>query len=162
MIKHLLLLIWILLSACQQTTTNKSLFNGIWIPEKINWMDGNFETFFISNDTSLTLLSSTQKLINDSIYFQAEPGFIFRHGIIRVRESGKFEITYRILYRFISLPGDTTPSKIIKEDVSHSKDLNQIVKLTYKGVNYIKTTDYTRQSEKTIKSIATKMIHINK
>jgi hypothetical protein len=151
--------VFILLSliACKPESSYKSNINGIWVPQMINWKDGSFNTFYFYNDTSFIMLSSTQKQIKDSIYFQVEPGFILKQGSVISLDSSKAEINSRVLYRFITLPGDTTPSSLIKENIPLVKEGENVASFEYIGVKYIRTSKYTSQSVNTIKNLATKM-----
>lgn len=151
--------VFILLSfvTCKTEEPYKPNINGIWVPESINWEAGSFSTFYLYNDTSFILLSSTQKYIDDSIFFQAEPGFILRQGAVISIDSSKAEINSRVLYRFITLPGETTPSALINENLSLMTEGRNIASFEYKGVKYVRTNKYTSQSVSTIKNLATKM-----
>lgn len=152
--------VFILLSfmACKVEEPLKPIINGIWVPEMINWEDGNFNTFYVYNDTSFIILSSTQKYLNDSMFFLAEPGFVLKQGAVINLDSIKADINSRVLYRFITLPGDTTPSALINESLSLVTEGWNVSSFEYKGVNYVRTDKYTSQSINTIKNLATKMV----
>jgi hypothetical protein len=150
--------IFILFTACKTEHSNKPSLIGVWIPQIINWKDGNFNTLYFYNDTSLLILSSTQKYLNDSIFFQAEPGFVLKYGTVISSDSSKAEINSQVLYRFITLPGDNTPSAIVNESLSLvTKDKN-VASFEYQCLRYVRTNRYTNQSVKNIKDIATKMV----
>ena len=151
--------VFILLSfiACKPESSYKSDINGIWVPQMINWEDGSFNTFYFYNDTSFIMLSSTQKNINDSIFFQAEPGFILKQGVLMNLDGNKSDISSHVLYRFITLPGDTTPSALIKENLSLATEGRYVTSFEYVGVKYIRTNKFTNQSVSNIKNLATKM-----
>jgi hypothetical protein len=143
--------------ACKPESSYNCNINGIWIPQMINWEDGSFNTFYFYNDTSFIMLSSTQKQIKDSIFFQVEPGFVLKQGTFISLNSIKAEIKSHVLYRFITLPGDTTPSTLLKESLTLVKEGKNIVSFEYNGSKYIRTSKYTSQSANTIKNLATKM-----
>jgi hypothetical protein len=58
-----LLILTLAFASCNSQTIKKStLENGIWIPSKIDWNDGNFKTIYVYNDSSFLLINSTSKI----------------------------------------------------------------------------------------------------
>ncbi len=138
-------------------TKQQLRLKGIWIPEEVNWEDGSFETFYFYNDSDFILLSSTQKSINASIYFQAEPGFRLSDGRFEDIES-KGLITFTTLYTFIKLPGEEIPIKPITAELILSIKENEVVSFQYRGIRFIKTHKYTHKSVQAIEAMRVKMV----
>ncbi len=147
----------ILLSGCTDIDKSQKI-EGIWIPEKVNWHDGSFHTFYFYNDTSFVLLASTQKMINDSIYFQAEPGFRVNEGRIIVRKDNEVTIAYKVLYAFIRMIGEKYPGDEVRDTIRLSDVNNDIIGFEYKGTSFVKTDRYTQRSVQIIKSFPVEMI----
>jgi hypothetical protein len=156
--KYLLGLIIVLAIACSSGSKMHLRSDEFWIPDSSSWLNGNFNTFYFINDTSFILLSSTQSLIRDSIYFQIEPGFILRQGSIIKQNPNEIEIAFRVLYRFITIPGDSTPSTVIKANLPLNGQDQKSTYFEFEGIKYSKTLRYTNNSVKAIRSIASKMV----
>lgn len=148
----------IFLTCCTIERQKENNIYGIWVPEDINWSDGSFETFYFFNDTSYIILTSTQKIIQDSIYFETEPGLILNSGTMYVNNNKTIELKGRILYRFINLSGEATPTNIIKSSIKLNTNGSFIKSFNYGNVKFIKTSKYTKQSVNSIKSISIKMV----
>ncbi len=87
--KTIIILVFIFLYSCSQTAkpsttklSNKLIteLKGIWIPETINWTNGDFDTYYFPNDSSVIIISSVQRKTGDSIYFNSEEGFNIKKG----------------------------------------------------------------------------------
>jgi hypothetical protein len=153
-----IIFIFLLFASCNTGESFLSSINGIWIPNEINWVDGNFNTIYFYHDTSFIIISSTQKNICDSIYFQAEPGFNIRQGKIIEFDLHRAETLSQTLYRYFTLPGDSTPSCLIRTTLLFDLKGKNITSLTFLGVKYERTYKYTSRSVTTIENIASKMI----
>jgi len=102
-------------------------FKGIWIPQKIKWQDGNFDTYCFLDDSSVVIISSVQKKVKDSIVFRPEPGFNIKKGTIKLISEMRFSISYKIIYRFIKLT-DVDENKTFEDIVTaQPADKNQRV-----------------------------------
>lgn len=141
------------LSCC--TTPRSFSLDGIWIPKVIDWNDGNFSAFYFSKD-SLIIVTSTQKLINDSIYFCAEPGYILKQGFVETTSSSIYYIKFRTLHKFLKFPDDTIPSSFIADSLVLHHNRAAINAFTFMGKEYVKDTLFTKQSVNAIQYMATK------
>ncbi|MFN8349575.1 MAG: hypothetical protein U0X91_31535 [Spirosomataceae bacterium] len=142
--KYKIILFFLLQISCENSNEN---YNGIWIPETINWKEGNFETIYIENDTSFVKISSTNLLLrSDSIQFMTEPGFILSAGSIIKTDNKFLEAKYNIWYKFINLQGEKLPSKTIKETIKIEKKANMI-SLIYRNKIYLKTNKFSNESK---------------
>lgn len=133
--------------------------SGTWIPQSVDWDDGNFRTFYFCNDTSLIILSSTQKYINDTMYFEAEPGFALSEGKIIAVKRDLIEIESRVIYRYFTPPGEApVPTAWVKENLTLSYKKDSVISFHYKDEKYIKTNRYSPQNVERIKNIAVTMV----
>ena len=154
--KTIFILIILSLISC---SSKKSDINGIWIPQSVDWSDGIFKTFYFYNDTSLIILLSTQKYINDTIYFEAEPGFALSEGKIISLNRNFIEIESRVIYRYFTLPGESPiPTAWVKENLTLSYKKDSLISFDYKDEKYTKTNRYRSQNVEGIKDIAVKMV----
>ena len=155
--KAIFILTILSLISCSSRISNIS---GIWIPQSVDWDDGTFETFYFYNDTSLIILSSTQGYFNDSIFFQAEPGFALSEGKIISSKRDFIEIESRVIYRFFTPPGAApVPTAWVKENLTLSYKKDSIFSFDYEDEKYIKTNRYRSQDVERIKNIAVKTVH---
>ena len=78
-----------------------------WIPKKINWKEGSFETYYFYNDSCFVKITSTQsKIKNDSIIFMREPGYILHKGKYSInKENSLISLSYQLFYRTFKLTG---------------------------------------------------------
>jgi hypothetical protein len=144
--------------SCNTTSKNNLKIEGFWIPETVNWEDGSFNTFYFYNDTAFLLLSSTQKLINDSIYFQSESGFVLKQGSFKIRSKISAEIRFRTLYRLIHIEGDTIPSTLSNDWLILNVKDQRIKSFLFAKVRYLQTFKFDDTSRKTINSFLIKLV----
>jgi hypothetical protein len=131
-------------------------FKGIWIPKKVNWKNGNFDTYCFLDDSSVVIISSDQKRIKDSIIFKTEPGFIIKKGTIKSISDERFSISYKIIYRFIKLKGGED-NKIFEEIVTTQPGENKQI-VIINEIRYQRAFQYTNASKESIFKIVTKMV----
>lgn len=165
--KLILIVIIIFLYGCSQTPklpttklTNSLIteLKGIWIPEKINWIDGDFDTYYFPNDSSVIIFSSVQKKVGDSIYFNTEEGFNLKKGILSLSLDSNILIKAHTIYQFIKrtdsagneIKSDTSIVLVLQKDSIKSIQLN--------GLTYVPAIQYTKESKQSIINIATKMV----
>jgi hypothetical protein len=141
---------------CCGESRRKDNVDGIWIPEVVDWKEGSFDTYYIK-DSTVIIVSSEQKKINDSIYFRTEPGFNVRKGSLRCIPDGKFVLPNRVLYQFIKLPG-IKADETFTDTISIVSSKDTAVRLNINGINFIQGRLYTKESKESIISIATKMV----
>ena len=147
----------ILITGCN----DEKNISGIWIPNSFNWDQYNgcvFNTFYFYNKDNFVLLTSYQNLYNDSLYFQAEPGFNLRDGKIIRRENDYLIVKYRMLYRMFIPPGDTLPGKIIVDTIFVNRVGKNINSLLFNNKKYVKDSTYTKYSKHVIMSFPNDMI----
>jgi hypothetical protein len=156
----LLCLVLVYFSACVKSQTSvKEIMKYPWIPKKVNWREGSFETFYFYIDSNFVKIASTQTLTdNDSISFMSEPGFILYSGKYSIAK-GKNEILldYRLLYRTFKLTDENLPSDYMSEKILFSTTGgNKMIKA--KGVSYIKTKKFTNESLHKLKNVIEKFL----
>lgn len=156
----LLSLVLIYFSACvkSQTSVNETM-KYPYIPEKINWQEGSFETFYFYNDSSFVKIASTQTLTDkDSISFMSEPGFILYSGNYSItKEKNEILLYYRLLYRTFKLTSENLPSEYISEKLLYNTTGGNII-IKAKGVPYNKTKKFTNESLHKLKDIIEKFL----
>lgn len=131
--------------------------SGIWIPQTVNWKEGDFSNFYFLNDTSVVIIPSTQKKIKDSIYFETEPGFNLLKGSIKQTSLNTYLISSKAIYRFIKLP-DLTGNEIYIDTLHVIRQYNKIAKIKINSSFYVPGNLYTKKSKESIYSIVTKMV----
>lgn len=125
---------------------------GIWIPRKVDWKDGSFETYYFKDDSTVVIISSVQKKLKDSILFNTESGFIIKKGEIK-KINSKFLITYRVIYRYVKIVGEGNKlftEKITIEPNGKSISINEVL--------YQPGDLYTKDSKERIEIMATRMV----
>ncbi|MEP7197468.1 MAG: hypothetical protein ABI851_13180 [Saprospiraceae bacterium] len=141
-----LYILFLIFAACNSQQKYKMHFaNGIFIPTKIDWNDGNFKTIYVYNDSSFILINSTQKLIRDSIYFEAEPGYSLYKCVVKENHNKTIVVSEK-LYSFISSP--------FKENLLDTLDVevnNNIIIIDRQKFQL--TNKYTCKSAETIKGL---------
>lgn len=157
--KKILFLSYVIFCSCSSHDNSIQNLEGIWIPKSIPWPNGNFKTLCFLEDSSFSVFISTQKLIKDSIYFQAEPGFTFSKGRILDYNGDRLTVTCKVLYRYISMPGDVTPSKSTKENILVQNTSTNVTEIIYNDVTYIKALKYTNKSRKNIIDFSKNLEH---
>lgn len=151
-----LIFLLLLIFCCCGKSKRKENADGIWIPEVVDWKEGSFDTYYIK-DSTVIIISSEQKRLNDSIYFRTEPGFNVKKGVLRRITDGKFLLPHRILYRFIKLPG-IKADETFTDTISIVSSKDTAVRLNINGLNFIQARLYTKESRESIISIATEMV----
>jgi hypothetical protein len=131
--------------------------SGIWIPQTVNWKDGDFSNFYFLNDTSVIIIPSTQKKIKDSIYFETEPGFNLLKGSIKQTSPNTYLISSKAIYRFIKLPA-VKGNEIYVDTLHVIHQNNKITKIKINSSFYVPGDLYTKKSKERIYSIVTKMV----
>lgn len=141
-------------------STKKSIIElkGIWMPEKINWQDGDFDTYYFPNDSSVIIISSTQKRINDSILFNTEEGFNLMKGSLSFSSDSSIETKPKTLYRFIKLVDSAGREVFLDTSVILIKPIQAQNELWINKTLYIRASQYTEQSKQDVINIATKMV----
>ena len=131
---------------------------GIWIPEKINWTNGDFDTYYFPNDSSVIIISSVQRKTGDSIYFNTEEGFNIKKGALSLSLDSNILIKAHTIYQFIKMT-DSAGNEI-KSDTSIMLVLQKgsIKSIRLNSLRYIPAVQYTEESKQSIINIATKMI----
>ena len=150
--RYFIFLSMVIICSCGKSP-NKENLNGIWIPEVVDWEDGSFNTYHIQEDT-VVIIASMQKMIDDSIYFRAEPGYSLMKGVLSPVEDRKYLLSHRALYRFIKLPG--LPD-VVTDTISVVASNDTTIKLNISGINFIQSKLYTGKSKELIITMATKM-----
>jgi hypothetical protein len=150
--RYFIFLSLLIICSCGKSQ-NKENLNGIWIPEVVAWEDGSFNTYHIQKDT-VAIIASMQKMIDDSIYFRAEPGYSLMKGVLSPVADRKYLLSHRALYRFIKLPG--LPD-VATDTISVVASNDTTIKLNINGINYIQARLYTDKSRELIITMATKM-----
>jgi hypothetical protein len=147
---------FILYIACNWIQDEKpTSINGIWIPQEINWEQGNFETFYFQGNSSVIIISSVQRKVKDSIIFATEPGFNIKKGVIKSIGNNKFVISGTVIYRFIKLTGVTNDA--FQDTVIVSLENHRhLIKVD--TVSYQKGALYTNESKRRIVAICTEMV----
>lgn len=145
----------LILSYSTQRDQKLPSIRGIWIPQKIDWRDGDFYTYYFPGDSSVVIIASVQKKIRDSIVFGTEPGFNIRKGKIRPISGTQFAISGKTIYRFIKLTGKNADETFEDTVTIGYKNGTQSVKIN--GTVYQKGGLYRNESKERIVSIATKM-----
>jgi len=142
--------------ACNNRQKEKiASIRGIWIPQEIDWGQGDFETFYFQSDTSVVIISSVQKKVKNSIIFATEPGFNIKKGVIKPIGNDQFVISGAVIYRFIKVVGGGIDAFQDTVTVS-AEDSARLIRVN--GVSYQKGVLYTNESKERIVSIATKMV----
>ncbi len=110
--------VWFSPNAKSQIDIN-GLKNSPWIPKKVNWKDGSFETFIFYNDSNFVRISASHALTRkDSIRFMIEAGFILYSGHYKViKGTNEIALRYRLLYRIIRITGEKLPSDYIDQTI---------------------------------------------
>jgi hypothetical protein len=150
--RYCIFLSLLIICSCGKSQKKENL-SGIWIPEVVDWEDGSFRTYHIQEDT-VVIISSLQKLIDDSIYFRTEPGFSVMKGVLTPAAEGKYRLQHKALYRFMKIPG--LPD-VATDTISVIASNDTIQKLNINGVNFIKGRLYTGKSKEAIIEMATQM-----
>lgn len=130
---------------------------GIWIPEKIEWATGDFDTYYFPDDSTAMIFSSVQKKIGDSIYFNTEEGFNLKKGTLTFISDSEKLIKAQTIYQFIKrkdsagneIKSVTSIILTLQKGTPESIQLNKIA--------FVSADKYTEESKKSIRSIATKM-----
>lgn len=148
--RYCIFLSLLIICSCGKSQKKEDL-SGIWIPEVVDWEDGSFRTYHIQEDT-VVIISSLQKLIDDSIYFRAEPGFSVMKGVLSPVADQKYQLQHKALYRFIKIPG--LPD-VGTDTISVVASGDTIQKLNINGKNFIQARLYTGKSKEAIISLAT-------
>ena len=134
--------------------------SGIWIPVKVNWKEGDFNTYYFGPDSSVVIISSVQKKIKDSIYFNTEEGYNIQAGTIKP-ESSKITIaSTKMLYRFIKLSGFDYNKVFIDTIVKISRDGTALLRIN--GELFHRANLYKTVSKEEIIGIATKTVPMMK
>jgi hypothetical protein len=122
---------------------------GIWIP--VTKDHGNFATYCISSDSSVVIITSTQKRVGDSIAFRAEPGFVVRKGTLKW--TGKeFEIDARLIDPYFN------EKKSSLEKIPVAATVFQYeMELVIGGERYKRALMYTEASKDSIYNIVSKV-----
>lgn len=144
------LIIFVLLG-CKENNRIPEKFEGIWIPETIDWKDGSFN-FLRINDTSFAQISSTQsKDDKDSIYFMVEPGLNFSAGKIEVNNSNTAIVHFRDLYKHVPLISERFPSEVKIDTIYIDSKRGHFI--MYQGKPYRKTEMFKKESIDQLNSI---------
>ncbi|MDB5145238.1 MAG: hypothetical protein JWQ66_3951 [Mucilaginibacter sp.] len=160
--KYIALLTMILFVVSCDRNIKKDL-NGIWIPEKIDWKQGNFETIYIYNDTSFVKIASTNALLkNDSIAFSTDEGFIFSSGNVKNLNGEQVKLSYRIWYKFIKMNHEKLPGKLIIDTVNIMTNDNHTLLLKYHNEDYLRTNKFTKNSKRQLLNIAADFLELIK
>lgn len=154
MMKLVTISLAIVLFSCADKENKRTGLNGIWIPQNVNWKDGNFDTYYFPDDTSVVIISSVQKKIGDSILFRTEPGFNIKKGVVEALPNGQFKISYKFIYRFVKLT--TANADKVFEDTAKVMQPNQSLQINH--ILYQRANTYTKESRDAITAIATKMV----
>ena len=152
----LLLFILMYLAGCAKSQISKEeLVDYPWIPNKVNWNEGSFETLYFYNDSNFVKIGSTQVLSNDSITFLSEPGFILYNGTYTI-EKNDILLTYRIVYRTFTRVGEKVPGEFINEKIFVSED--KPLQLKFKGKSFIKVKNATSEGLQRMRDIINKFL----
>ena len=155
--KSIIISVIIFFYSCSQTpkqsTTElsnpiKTKLKGIWIPEKINWKNGDFDTYYFQNDSSVIIISSVQRKTGDSIYFNTEEGFNIMKGILSPSLDGNALIKVHTIYQFIKIT-DSAGNEIKSDKtivLKLQKDSIKAIQLN--ALNYIPASIYPRKQAK--------------
>ena len=147
----LVLAIFVLIG-CKEKNKTSEKFEGLWIPETIDWKDGSFK-FLRIHDTSFILISSTQSKDNkDSIYFQVEPGLNYSAGRIEANSNSTAIVHFRDLYKHVPLNSEKFPSGLKIDTIyidSKKKDF-----VIYQGKQYRRTEMFKKESIGQMNSIS--------
>jgi len=165
--KSIIIQVIIFLFSCSQTPKPSIIklsnpliaeLQGIWIPEKINWANGDFDTYYFPNDSSAIIISSVQRKTGDSIYFNAEEGFNIKKGTLSLSLDSNILIKAHTIYQFVKMI-DSAGNEI-KSDTSIvlvlQKGSNKSIRLN--NLTYVPAVEYTEESKQSIINIATKMV----
>lgn len=145
-------------SSSQMKKIQRPELKGIWIPEKINWEEGNFNTYYFPNDSSVIIFSSVQKKINDSIHFNTEEGFNIFKGSLIFSSDTNVIIKAKTIYRFIKIT-DSAGNEIHSDtSIVLTLPKDSIKSIQLNNSTYIRAIQYTEESKHSIISIATKMV----
>lgn len=148
----LFLITSICLSCFSGKEKNVSDIKGIWIPKKINWKSGDFDTYYFRGDSSVVIISSVQRKQKDSILFNTEPGFNIKKGEIKFINN-EFLISYKVIYRHIRIVDEQ--DKVYTEKVNMEPD-GKLIRID--GVVYDRGNLYTNESKENIEKISTRMV----
>jgi len=149
--RYIIFLSLLIVCNCAKSQIKEGI-HGIWIPKAVNWKHGSsFKTYHIKDDT-VVIISSFQKLIHDSIYFRAEPGFSVMKGVLKPVAEGKYLLPHRTLYRFIKISGRPD---VGTDTISVVVSKGKTQKLNINGKDYIPGKLYTGESKQAIVFLAT-------
>ncbi len=163
MIKKIFYILFLVYSQSCFSQKQSNPYNGIWIPLDIPWEKfiqdrdssyiGSFEILVVKNK-EIAIISTTNitSIKQDSIKFNAEPGFFLKRGEIRQIESNYISIQYRISdERMVKLPEtDTVIANKIYDDIILIENQTPILK--YNNENYIKTSILYKESQNRVNS----------
>jgi len=146
-------------SSCVHSQASLNIQSQPWIPRKVNWNEGSFETLYFYNDSCFIKIASTQVLTEkDSVNFMSEPGFILYSGKYSILKSGsEILLSYRLLYRAFKLTGEKLPSDYMSERLFvNTTDKGSVIKM--KDVPYIKGEKVTKESYQKLQDIIEKFL----
>jgi hypothetical protein len=130
--------------------------SGIWIPESVHWQkNGDFKTYFFENDSEVVIISSVQKKVKDSIYFNVEEGYNLFHGYIKLSGVHKV-IQTKMIYRFVKLTGFNYDTSFL-DSLSIRKTDGHLM-LLINHIPYCRGVRYNAASKQEIFDIATKTV----
>ena len=142
---------------CQVTPPKLS---GIWIPVKVNWKSGDFNTYYFGSDSSVVIISSVQKKIKDSIYFNTEEGYNIFAGTTKPESSKVTIASTKVVYRFMKISGFDY-NKVFKDTIVRIYN-NGSTLLRINGVLFHPARLYKAASKEEVIGIATKTVPMMK
>ncbi len=158
--KILLFVVLVYFSSCVKSQTGlNDIMKYPWIPKKVNWQEGSFETYYFYSDSSFVKIASTQRQADkDSISFMSEPGFILYSGKYNISKAkNEILLQYRLLYRTFKRTGEKLPSDYMIEKILFSTTgRNKEIKA--KGVSYVKTNFFSSESLHKLKDVIEKFL----